>query len=520
MPYRRARMEQAPSFSSKARADNLRAHPSRIHRLRPVAVALIASAMFSAAAPCHGIDLVDTVPREAIVAVMLNPPGTGQAGSTRTWGINLAAFLLQQARQTGWASDADDGTVILVDALASLPLAGRYPLAVSLFEARARKLPTGARRLAGMRAAILLRTGNESGPVARRVQELLNLHSDKQHSRIVKRQTDDLNWYELSDTRWPEWAILEWGPIDGFYVAAIGQGTWAAVARTLRGENASLRADSWFQASHNACRGADAYLEIYLNADALHSQLGDVMEGTPEQVATALGLGDVQRGLWAVGRVDRFVSASCVLRTADGDRHIPITVLPRECPRAAAAVPPEATTCAILRCRPTDLILRARDAYLASQRESSRQRWMSLWNEHVAGPDWSVQADLLDQLGDHIVIHNDPPHPLGIPLLCMILVEIEGSADRVSASIDRLFAALEKYLGGARPEAEAGVFEPVLRQAADGVWYMQMGLYGPALAVTDHWVVIGYAPDAVRRNVAFLRQLPTTQPSTTRTTVP
>jgi hypothetical protein len=233
-----------------------------------------------------------------------------------------------------------------------------------------------------------------------------------------------------------------------------------------------------------------------------------------------LGLGDVQRGLWAVGREDRYVNASCVLGTADGDRHIPITVLPRECPRAAAAIPPGATTCAILRCRPKDLILRARDAYLASQRESSRQRWMDLWNDHVAGPDWSVQADLLDQLGPTVVIHNDPPHPLGIPLLFTILVEIEGSADRVSASIDRLFAALEEYLGRNRPEADAGVFEPVLRRAPDGVWYMQMGLCGPALAVTNRWVVIGYAPDAVRRNVAFLERLPATQPSTTRAAAP
>lgn len=463
---------------------------------------------------------MDTVPRDAIVAVMLNAPGPREPGPQGAWGISLAALLLQQARQSGWASDGSGATAILVDALASLPLAGRYPVAVTLFEARATKSPSGSRRLAGLRAAIILRTGDESGPVAHRVQELLNLHSDKQHSKIVKRRIDELTWYELSDTRLPEWAILEWGPVDGFYVAAIGQGTWTAVARMLRGENPSLRADSWFQASHTACRGADAYLEVYLNAEALRTQLGEVMEGTPEQVATALGLGGVQRGLWAVGRVDRFVTASCVLRTADGDRHIPITVLPSECPRAAEAVPAEATTCAILRCRPKDLILQARDAYLASQREPARQRWMRLWDEHVAGPDWSVQADLLDQLGDSIVIHNDPPHPLGIPLLCTILVEIDGSADRVSTSMDRLFAALAEYLGASGPEAEAGVFEPVLRQAPDGVWYLQMGLYGPALAVTDRWVVIGYAPDAVRQNVAFLKQLPTTRPSTTGAAAP
>ena len=45
----------------------------------------------------------------------------------------------------------------------------------------------------------------------------------------------------------------------------------------------------------------------------------------------------------------------------------------------------------------------------------------------------------------------------------------------------------------------------------DGVWYLQYGIYGPALAVLDRWIVISFSPKAVRHNIARLNGRATTQ---------
>ncbi|MCH8830460.1 MAG: hypothetical protein IID45_12865, partial [Planctomycetes bacterium] len=96
-----------------------------------------------------------------------------------------------------------------------------------------------------------------------------------------------------------------------------------------------------------------------------------------------------------------------------------------------AAIPPDASSFSILSMPVADLIRRGRDAYVASQRPKKRERlgrwWAALENELGI----AFEAQVLANLGRSLIVHTYPRHPLGVPLLCTILVEIREDADAV-----------------------------------------------------------------------------------------
>ena len=92
--------------------------------------------------------------------------------------------------------------------------------------------------------------------------------------------------------------------------------------------------------------------------------------------------------------------------------------------------------------------------------------------------------------------------------LCTVLFEIDGSPDRVRKTLDRVMLWCADRLRGGDSAKEstslADVFLPRLHRTGDGIWYLQVGIQGPAVSVIDKWVVIGFSPQAVRQNVEFI----------------
>jgi len=76
--------------------------------------------------------------------------------------------------------------------------------------------------------------------------------------------------------------------------------------------------------------------------------------------------------------------------------------------------------------------------------------------------------------------------------------------------LDRLLEGAQTYV---REQTEAPSALSWLKRDADGVWYVQFGLLGPALAVADEWVVISYSPQAVRQNLQWLENAAAPTPS-------
>ena len=132
-------------------------------------------------------DLTGAVPRETATAVFLDfSVDVGGASGAPSGTMATASFLLRQARRSGLISSWGTDARIIADIVGSLPTMAAHPMAVLLLDAQAKALKRGGYRLAGLRGAVVLGTDGRNTGVARRIQELLNLYTDKEHSIITE----------------------------------------------------------------------------------------------------------------------------------------------------------------------------------------------------------------------------------------------------------------------------------------------------------------------------------------------
>src|SRR5262249_53311282 len=126
---------------------------------------------------------------------------------------------------------------------------------------------------------------------------------------------------------------------------------------------------------------------------------------------------------------------------------------------------------------------------------------------------FDIDADLIDRLAQDLVIHNWPPHPLGVPLLCTIWIGYTGERSSMSAKLDKIMQAAAEVMS--HPIASthpASGLVPRLLRTPDGIWYVQLGLIGPALGVANDWLVVSYSRESVRQNLDSLARRSSTQP--------
>jgi hypothetical protein len=445
------------------------------------------------------------VPRDVAVAVLARPTADlVEDQPVQTDAVLAMAMLVQRARDSGLLGVLDSSAQLTADVVASLPLLRRYACAAVLLEARARRLDSGGHRLALLRGALVFDTKGDDRPITRRIQDLLNLYTDRERTTIMERATADYRMFAISDKRLPDWCVIAWGEVGDCFVVALGPDAFADVARAILRPQHRLRSEDGFARAYQRVKGPSAQVGVYVDLDRLFGQLRPEMGSLPERIAAALGLPDTQRALWAVGRNGRAIEAACWLWTSKGERLTPITLAEPQATKAGGVIPPGATKWAVLDSSDSSYTLRIRNAYLESRSESSRRSLRRLWDTHVAAPGWSFEEDFVGQLGDWFIVHDAPEPLLPVPLLCTIVVPINGSSQSVRASIDRVLTGLQQYLEPRPDDPDRGVFAPTVHRAPDGVWYLQLGLMGPALTVRGKWLVISHAPEAVRRNVRFL----------------
>ena len=462
-------------------------------------------------------ELLLAVPTDAWVVIAVDPP------ANRPTALDAAAFLMDEARRVGLAPGLEPDVAMMMDAVGSLPVLASHPMALCLLSAEAQPLGQDGFRLSRLEAALVVLTRGDNEAIQNRIQYLLNTHVNDEIASFETVPGDGYTSYRLRDSRLPDWAEVQWGNVGDLYVFALGSGVFGRIAATAGSSNGirpgqgGLAASGWFAPAHDRCRGDTASLEWTIRFDAIRSGLRPVMQGKPDEVLRALGLADVDRGLWTAGTTGRAVEVYALLHTHPSgaapaeDRFTAICRPPTD-DWIDTVVPPQARSFAVIDYSPRDLVLRTRDAYLASQSPSNQASLRRTWADIERETDTSVNRDLLMQLGQRIVIHDEPQAAfggLGIPLARTVLVEIAGSTAAVQTWTDRVFRYWQRHLQG--PASDwSGVS---LHRAPDGIWYLQAGLYGPAWAVTDRWLVIGYSPVAVRQNVAFLQgrtQVPAT----------
>ena len=123
-----------------------------------------------------------------------------------------------------------------------------------------------------------------------------------------------------------------------------------------------------------------------------------------------------------------------------------------------------------------------------------------------------TDADLLDHLGQYVILHTYPPHPFRVPFMFTALVAID-NPDSVRSAIDALMSAWQRHLAEKQARTGRSWFSLRVIRGQDGIWYLRAGLNGPAVGVADRWLVISYSPEAVRANLRFLARASADMPN-------
>ena len=180
-------------------------------------------------------------------------------------------------------------------------------------------------------------------------------------------------------------------------------------------------------------------------------------------------------------------------------------------PEVAGAIPPQASRYAAFRFPLADGFRAAHQSYMASQSVRRQRRFQSGWAKLQETFAFDVDMGLINRLGDHLVIHTYPLHPLGVSGLFTIWIQHEGDRASTARTVDAMMRAWQATLNAPTDTQPAVGLRPQVRRADDGIWYLQLGLVGPAVGVTDGWVIISFSPQAVRDNLAHLAGVPAKQ---------
>ena len=464
-------------------------------------VALLATVCFPVGAASAGGDgrtipaaLLRAVPQEVKAAAFYAGRRESEARPGPRSTLDLATFLVDRAQEFGLVSQLYPTVRVWADGLAAAAAVMQHPHAVALLDIRATARADGGHRLAGLKAAVILHTRGSNAEVEQRIQHLLSTYTNSKETEFSTRQTDEGPVFTVKDRRLPPWTVVTWGPLGDVYVIAVGEGAYGRVAEAVADPTRSLAAQPWFASAFPQASGPNASFVAYVYFEALRDRADPSLARKIEQVQTALRLGGVDRGLWAFRYAGRALEARGVLRREGRDEPLAIAgkrLLDKVGP---SVIPDEATRYAVIDCNPRTLIHGIGEAYLASRSPAADQKSRRFWKDLETKCDVSFDRDIFSHLGHTVVIHDYPKHPLRLPVARTLLVRIDGDAEALRRRIDHLLNC------AGQQSPQAGLLR--LRQDADGVWYLQYGLLGPAVVVTDDWLMVSFSPAAVRQNLA------------------
>lgn len=443
--------------------------------------------------------LIAATPQHAVAAVYLN---TGTADEQRSSPAQILMGLIGSARDMGIFGAADGFTRRVFDLIDCWPVIQRYRRAYVLHDIRLKQLDTGGNRLDLLALSVILETGPDNLEIPKLIQHFLNRYTNEQSGQLETISILDHPFHRLTDSSLPPWMVWEWGQVDDLFIVSLGAGSSERIIASLLGREPNLSQDEWFATGHQQARGAAADFEVYLDVASLQKRLGEAAQDRFYAVVDSLGIKSYQKSIWTVGSVGRAHSFYAYHRRAGVDHLERISAPDLDSDELKKLLPAEATGYAILNVDAADVLRRIRSAYLAAQRVEKRFAFIRAWDELAEARGINFEQEVLAQLGDHIIIHNHPQHPLRLPLMWTILIEIDGDSRKVLQTINETMSHFSARLELAATRKTSRTLAPRLQRSGDGIWYLQYGIYGPAVAVTEHWLAISYSPEALRVNLS------------------
>lgn len=443
--------------------------------------------------------LIQATPRSVVAALYLEGRSGEQADHTAA---ELIAAVLSRGGVMGLFGELNDTERITLDLLTCWPVIRRYPRAYLLHDIKLRRLPTGGNRLDGLALSLVLQTGEHRVEIQRLVQQLLSKYTNDQSGHLEQITIGGRPFHRLTDSSLPSWVVWEWGQYEDTFIVSVGAGSCEKVIRALSESASSIAGEEWFSTAQQRCQANAAGFELFIDAGLLQERLGDSARDRFHAVVESLGLHAARKSLWTVGSSGRAYSCYAYHQDDTGESFEQLSEPASYRPDHQRLVPEGASGYAIFQTSGAALLRRIRSCYLASQRLEKRVELLAGWERLARERKVNFERDVLGQLGEFVIVHNHPRHPFGLPLMWTVLIEIKGDAKRVERTVSQVLSYCEEKLDAAASRKDAGFIRPLLRRTPSGIWYVQYGLSGPAVAVTDGWLVISYSPEALRLNLA------------------
>ena len=440
--------------------------------------------------------LTEAVPADALAVYLSSGPDHTDNADGNWSAIGVLAFLADQASRKGLLAKIDSTCRLWLDVFTSWSVVSEQPAALVLLDITGKQRTDGGHELAGLRAAVILHTRGHNERIERRIQYWLTVHTNDEHSKLTVQSHDGGTTFRLRDRRLPSWATFSWGAVGEYYILAVGSDAHRSVTEVLAGRAKSLARDPWFAASLDRVRHARPRSAWYVRAEKLGRRGDPQLARKIDNVQKALDLGGAQRGLWTVSRKGRSIEISSAVRR-NGDDEAGVLAsdsLLHGVDRTI--IPDDASGFAVLDVDPSALVARVRDAYLAAKSPPAQESARAFWHEVEVQSGLSIEADILPLLRGPVVIHDSPRHPLRLPLALTILVPVREDPAALRVRLDRLLSVGQHALG------DSGALRLIRDQ--DDVWYLDFGLAGPAVLVTDRWLILSFSPSAVRQNAKHL----------------
>ncbi len=443
------------------------------------------------AAPATPPKLTDAVPSEIVAAVFVAGPGEQQSTPKPWSALDLAQPLADQAHQFGLLSMLGSKVRVWVDALASLSMVLEHPHALVLFDIHAERRVDGGHQLKDLRAALITNTPQSNKAIEQRIQHLLTTYTNSTESTLTKRTVHGHEVFTLRDRRLPSWMSFSWGRMNTNYVVGLGDGTLEQIAQTLSGRHENVAGDRWFKAALSKMERVPSSLVFYVQLDRLRTCLDDSLGKKINNVLEALSLDRTQRGLLALGMDGRSVEVAGMIHR-DGHNEMR-TLISSEfhTPLTKKAVPQQARRFALVDAKLGSALEGLTEAVWSARSRGARLQQEVLWADIDKKAGVRLKQDIYGRLGGPLILHDYPRHPLGLAFAWNMVVPIQGDATDLRRDLDRWLEEVQRLLARGN-----GI---QLQRGEKGLWYTQFGLVGPAVTVTDRYLVLGFSPETVRQ---------------------
>ncbi len=444
-------------------------------------------------------DLAALIPADAMLGYYGRPKPepsattTAPSGSPTVAGTNPLIDLIKDL--AGQKLDAQ--------AIVGLHLADGFsrmivrPNALVMLSVKARPTEkSGKPRMDRLRLAAIARTDGRAEIFKQIIQAAVRDVTDAGVATLTTKEADGWRYQELRDSRLQEYDHICWGEIDDFFVATYGEDVWPEIAACAAGRKPSLETDEWLREARTA-DGRNASLEVFMNAARIRAELDPHVEDSASAFFNSWDAGGVERGYWALGMHGRAMYNIAHLqikgRTYERRYAHPDFLEPA----MKGLIPPD-TNFAVYQLPVARFLNRFISGLVATRDPTTRAEVELTWARIQKKHNFDAQRDLLDHLGKKLVIHRFPMHPMKLPFMVTVLVEVTGDAQRVAQTMDVMCSAWQNALVA---DLEKGIVVPAtLSQEYDGIWYLdfRVPLAGPAWIVTDRYLVASWSPHALR----------------------